>query len=106
MRINYSQLVLYPDNINGSSGSLIVRCMNLNPDELDTLLKLDLSCVPQNATVKSATLYLYYFHYNDGETVDMGAYEFDWIYVGDLDDDCDVDFLDFAVMAGHWLAGK
>ena len=39
-------------------------------------------------------------------TVDMGAYEFVWIYVGDLDGDCDVDFADFSVIANHWLAGK
>jgi len=33
-------------------------------------------------------------------TVDMGAYEFDWFYVGDFEgDDCDVDFGDFGVLA-------
>lgn len=35
-------------------------------------------------------------------TVDMGAYEFTWVYIGDLDGDCDVDF---AITANHWLAG-
>jgi predicted outer membrane repeat protein len=39
------------------------------------------------------------------DTVDMGAYEFGWIYIGDLDGDCDVDFADFAIIANHWLAG-
>jgi hypothetical protein len=38
--------------------------------------------------------------------VDMGAYEFAWIYLGDLDGDCDIDFNDFGVMAGHWMMGK
>jgi len=37
--------------------------------------------------------------------VDMGAYEFAWIYIGDLDGDCDVDMFDFGIFAGHWLAG-
>ena len=39
-------------------------------------------------------------------TVDMGAYEFIWVYVGDLDGDCDVDFADFAIFSANWLAGK
>ncbi|NQT00639.1 MAG: DNRLRE domain-containing protein [Planctomycetes bacterium] len=55
----------YPDNNNGDAGSTIVRCINLNPGELDTLLKFDLSSVPPTASVKSATLGLYYWHYND-----------------------------------------
>jgi hypothetical protein len=38
--------------------------------------------------------------------VDMGAYEFGWVYMGDLDGDCDIDYHDFAVMAAHWLVGK
>jgi parallel beta-helix repeat protein len=38
--------------------------------------------------------------------VDMGAYELIWIYLGDLDADCDVDFYDFGAMASNWLAGK
>jgi hypothetical protein len=43
----------------------------------------------------------------DGTAViDMGAYEFVWIYAGDLDGDCDVDFDDFAILARNWLAGK
>ncbi|MBA7691658.1 hypothetical protein ES703_100209 [subsurface metagenome] len=37
--------------------------------------------------------------------VDMGAYEFGFIYLGDLDGDCDVDFADFAIFAGNWLVG-
>jgi len=40
---------------------------------------------------------------NGTVTVDMGAYEFAWVYIGDLDGDCDVDFGDFAVFANHWL---
>ena len=40
------------------------------------------------------------------ETVDMGAYELIWVYLGDLDNDCDVDFDDFGVFSSNWLAGK
>ncbi len=39
-------------------------------------------------------------------TVDMGAYELIWVYIGDLDGDCDVDFMDFAIFSANWLAGK
>jgi hypothetical protein len=38
--------------------------------------------------------------------VDMGAYELIWIYLGDLNADCSIDFLDFDMMADNWLAGK
>jgi hypothetical protein len=35
--------------------------------------------------------------------VDMGAYEFDYLYLGDFEgNDCDVDLSDFAVMAQSW----
>jgi parallel beta-helix repeat protein len=37
-------------------------------------------------------------------TVDMGAYEFDWRYLGDFDGECDVDLVDFAIFALAWLA--
>ena len=34
----------------------------------------------------------------------MGAYEFDWLYIGDFEgDDCDVNLGDFAAMAQSWL---
>ena len=32
-------------------------------------------------------------------TVDMGAYEFDWLYIGDLAGGCDINLEDFAVLA-------
>lgn len=35
--------------------------------------------------------------------VDLGAYEFGCAYTGDLDRDCDVDFLDYAIVAQTWL---
>ena len=36
-------------------------------------------------------------------TVDMGAFEFDYLYLGDFEgNDCDVDLGDFAVMAQSW----
>lgn len=37
--------------------------------------------------------------------VDMGPYEFAWIYLGDLDGDCDIDLNDFGMLAGNWLKG-
>jgi hypothetical protein len=49
--------------------------------------------------------------FSDGDcdgnaVVDMGAYELNWIYLGDLNGDCSVDFSDFDIMASNWLAGK
>lgn len=35
--------------------------------------------------------------------VDMGAYEFSFAYIGDFDGECDVDFVDFAILALAWL---
>jgi hypothetical protein len=51
------------------------------------------------------------YRFRDGdcdgdETVDMGAYECNWLYAGDLDEDCDVDFADVSIMSLNWLAGK
>jgi len=40
---------------------------------------------------------------NDSDIVDMGASEFAYVYIGDLDCDCAVDFFDFAIFARHWL---
>ena len=41
----------------------------------------------------------------DGNSVvDMGAYEFSYAYAGDFDGDCDVDFIDFAILANSWHA--
>jgi hypothetical protein len=42
---------------------------------------------------------------NDTDIVDMGAYEFAFVYFGDLDGDCDVDFADFGYFANNWLVG-
>jgi hypothetical protein len=35
--------------------------------------------------------------------VDMGAYEFAYLYLGDFAGGCNVDFVDFAVLASAWL---
>ena len=43
---------------------------------------------------------------NGTSIVDRGAHEFAWIYIGDLDGDCDVDLDDFSILAGYWLSGK
>ena len=40
---------------------------------------------------------------NTTKIVDMGAYEFSWIYIGDFAGGCDVDFVDFAYLALTWL---
>jgi len=55
----------------------------------------------------------YYLRFVDGDSngtdiVDMGAYEFAWVYIhigigGDLDDDGDIDFGDFSIFAPAWL---
>ncbi len=42
---------------------------------------------------------------NGSFIIDMGAYEFGYIYLGDLDGDGDVDFVDFSIMASNWLLG-
>ncbi len=39
---------------------------------------------------------------NGTATVDMGAYEFNYAYMGDFDYDCEVNFGDFAVLAQNW----
>ena len=40
---------------------------------------------------------------NATDIVDMGAYEFSWVSIGDFAGGCDVDFEDFAVFALAWL---
>ena len=40
---------------------------------------------------------------NSTSVVDMGAYEFAYLYLGDFAGGCDVDFADFAVLASAWL---
>lgn len=40
---------------------------------------------------------------NSTDVVDMGAYEFSYISLGDFAGGCDVDFADFAVLALAWL---
>ena len=40
---------------------------------------------------------------NGSNIVDMGAYEFSYAYIGDFDNQCDVDFQDFAILADAWL---
>jgi hypothetical protein len=40
---------------------------------------------------------------NGTEIVDMGAYEFDWVNIGDFDAECDIDFVDYAFLALTWL---
>jgi len=39
-------------------------------------------------------------------TVDIGAYEFSYSYLGDFDNQCDIDFADYALLALSWLADE
>lgn len=41
---------------------------------------------------------------NDTIVIDMGTYEFGWVYLGDFDGQCDVDFGDFAIFASAFLS--
>jgi hypothetical protein len=40
---------------------------------------------------------------NGTDAVDMGAYEFNYAYMGDFDYDCSVDFVDFSIFGLAWL---
>ena len=40
---------------------------------------------------------------NDTDVVDMGAYEFNYAYMGDFDYDCSVDFVDFSIFGLAWM---
>ncbi len=40
---------------------------------------------------------------NETDIVDMGAYEFNYAYMGDFDYNCGVDYGDFAILALAWL---
>lgn len=39
---------------------------------------------------------------DDIDVVDMGAYEFSLTYLGDFDDNCQVDFFDFSILGTAW----
>ena len=48
-----------------------------------------------------------YQRYVDGDcdsvaTVDMGAYEFGWLYLGDFTGNCQINMVDFSVLALNW----
>jgi hypothetical protein len=40
---------------------------------------------------------------NETDVVDMGAYEFNYAYIGDFDYDCNVDFFDFSIFGRAWM---
>ncbi|MHC4641554.1 MAG: right-handed parallel beta-helix repeat-containing protein [Planctomycetota bacterium] len=40
---------------------------------------------------------------NDVDVVDMGAYEFNYAFMGDLDYNCRVDFFDFSIFGRAWM---
>jgi hypothetical protein len=35
--------------------------------------------------------------------IDIGAYEFGWVHLGDFESDCYIDFKDYAVFGLTWL---
>jgi hypothetical protein len=41
---------------------------------------------------------------NDTEVVDMGAYEFNYAYMGDFDYNCNVDFVDLSIFGLAWAS--
>jgi hypothetical protein len=43
---------------------------------------------------------------NDIDVVDMGAYEFNYAYMGDLDYNCSVNFGDISILAQAWMTQK
>jgi hypothetical protein len=43
---------------------------------------------------------------NGVDIIDMGAYEFTYAYIGDFDGDCDVEFIDYSILAGFWLTDE
>jgi parallel beta-helix repeat protein len=50
----------------------------------------------------------YHPRFTDGDcngmaTVDMGAFEFSYTFIGDFEGDCDIDLIDFAIFAKAWL---
>ena len=59
----------YPANVNGTTENLVLRNMNLSNFELSSLVQFDLSDIPDKAKVLSASLHLYYWHYNSADPV-------------------------------------
>jgi hypothetical protein len=43
---------------------------------------------------------------NEIEIVDMGAYEFNYAYMGDLDYNCRVNFFDYSILGRAWMTQK
>jgi hypothetical protein len=57
-----------PNKNHGTGNYLIVRTAGTG-FELDTLLKFDISSIPASASISSARIRLYYFHWNDVDPV-------------------------------------
>jgi len=43
---------------------------------------------------------------NDTDIVDMGAFEFTSAYYSDFDGDCDVEFIDYSILADFWMTDE
>ena len=82
----------------------------VNDDYGNLHLQFDSPCIDagDNSVVAEATELDGFARIVDGDcdttaTVDMGAYEFDWLYLGDFSGNCNVDLLDFSILSSNWL---
>jgi parallel beta-helix repeat protein len=88
-----------PDNIVGTEDDN----MRLSPDS-NCIDAGDNAAVPiEVATDLDGHLRIIDGDCNDTEVIDMGAYEFNYAYMGDFDYNCEVNFGDFAILALAWL---
>ena len=94
------------------NGNISTDPLFVDPNGGDLRLLPDSPCIDQgdsNAVPPEVTTDLHdHPRILDGDcngvaVVDMGAYEFGFAYIGDFDDDCDVDFSDYSVLGLSWL---
>ena len=60
---------IYSGAVNGGQVDVVMRNVNLASGELSTLIEFDVSDIPARATIVSATLGLYYWHFNSMDPV-------------------------------------
>lgn len=88
-----------PDNIVGTEDDNLM----LSPAGSPCIDAADNTAVPVDTVDLDGHPRILDGNCNDTEVVDMGAYEFNYAYMGDFDYDCDVDFEDFAILGLAWL---